>query len=109
MDKASTSKTLIQTKDFTTTTTLMPLSLNSNLPLYFLSNFKKNPYSSNNAIKFLVKTCPIVSFTSNNRIMICFGYQLAPKKFITKAKMSCVPFDMQMLKLANGKITFNKF
>lgn len=57
------------------------------------------PYSSHNVIKFLTKTCLVMSLVSNKPIVICFGCQWSFKKFIIKTKMSCSPFDIHKPKL----------
>jgi hypothetical protein len=38
----------------------------------------------------------------------CFGYQSIPKNLITRANMSCIPFDIKISKLNVTKLHFAK-
>jgi hypothetical protein len=62
----------------------------------------------NNYVKVLPKVCLLVSITSKWPTIMCFGCQLAPKKLITNAKISCPPFDIHKSKLVIAKWNFIK-
>ncbi len=60
-------------------------------------------YSSKRSINFFANACVIASKSSNRARTICFGVQLNPSKFITKAKTLWTPLDIQRSKLVVAK------
>jgi hypothetical protein len=49
-------------------------------------------------LELLANYSPIVFVASNKPIDTYLGWQLDPKKFITKANISCAPFDIHKSK-----------
>jgi hypothetical protein len=68
-----------------------------------------NPYWLNNFVKLLANICLIIFVSSNKPIITYVGCQLDPKKFITKAYISCAPFDIHKSKLVVAEIQFINF
>ncbi len=68
-----------------------------------------NSYWSRNFVKLLINVCPIVYIAVNKPIVTCLGCQLDPKKFITKANISCTPFGIHKSKLVVVEIQFVNF
>jgi len=60
-------------------------------------------------LKLLVNYSPIVFVTSNKPIDTYLGWQLDPKKFITKTNISCTPFDIHKSKFVVIEIQFVNF
>jgi hypothetical protein len=52
------------------------------------------PYASKSSIKFLANVYLVILATSNTPRISCFGFQLDPKKFMTKTNTSCAPLDV---------------
>ncbi len=52
------------------------------------------PCASKSSIKFLANVYLVILATSNKPRISCFGFQLDPKKFMTKTNTSCAPLDV---------------
>ncbi len=63
-----------------------------------------SPYWSNNFVKLLANVFPIIHVVLNKPIVTCLGCQSHPNFFITRANISCAPFDIHKSKLNVAKI-----
>ncbi len=67
------------------------------------------PYASKSSIRFLANACHVIFIASNKPRVTCFGFQLNPKKFMTKINTSCAPLDIHKSKLVVTQLqSFNK-
>ncbi len=66
-------------------------------------------YRLKSYVILLTKAWPIVSFASNNPIVIYLCYQSNPKKIMTRAKIFCVLLSIHKSKLLVTNIQFSNF
>jgi hypothetical protein len=59
-----------------------------------------------NYLELLANYSPIIFVASNKPIDTYLGWQLDPKKFITKENISCTPFDIHKSKSVVVEIQF---
>jgi hypothetical protein len=56
----------------------------------------------------LAKVFPRVFIASKRSNVTCFGYESIPKKLITRANLSCNPFEIQRSMLSIAKLHYAK-
>ncbi len=64
---------------------------------------------SNNTCSYIAIDYRIVSFTSNNSIITCMGTQVTFKKWIIRAKISTLPWNIHKSKLVKSIVADARF